>query len=88
MDGMTHKNTEIQISKNRLLLQATCTEQRHYNTKINETSATGTILCASFILQVSYLSIICHRLHYMKYKKIFRLPHVLELELLCYQGKI
>jgi len=24
----------------------------------------------------------------MKYKKIFRLPHVLELELLCYQGKI
>lgn len=59
MERMTHKNAEIQIIKPHLFLQAMCLERRHYKAKINETSATGMILCASFILQVSYISIIC-----------------------------
>lgn len=33
-----------------LFLQAVCIEQRHYKAKTIETSATGMILCASFIL--------------------------------------
>lgn len=56
---MTHKNAEILIIKPHLFLQAMCLECRHYKAKINETSATGMILCVSFILQVSYISIIC-----------------------------
>lgn len=58
MERMTQKNAEIQIIKNHLFLQAMCIERRQYKAKINETSATGMILCASFILQVSYISIL------------------------------
>lgn len=58
MERMAHKNAEIQIIKNHLFLQDMCIECRHYKAQMNETSATGMILCASFILRVSYICII------------------------------